>query len=96
MNFQQAHAAYDPTLSGIKLVARPVRNTEPDLLAGRDLCPLVVKGPTGNVLAAFAATGAWTYETIQRRLSQDDVVSLLAGDCADAYVGDRWIGGTEI
>ncbi|MGF6440449.1 hypothetical protein [Paraburkholderia youngii] len=96
MNIQRTQPAYDLTSCGIKIVVRPVRNAEPDLLAGRDLAPLVVKGPTGNVLATYAPTTAWTHESVKQRLCDDKVVALVAGDIANAYLGDQWIGGTEV
>lgn len=87
---------FEPTISGIKLVVRPVTGNASDLLAGREQCDLVIKGPTGNVLANWAAPGRWTHDALGSRLNQDDAVRLVDGDCADAFLGTEWIGSTEV
>jgi hypothetical protein len=89
-------AAYDATACGIKLVVRPVRVGEPDLLIGRENAVLSVLGPTGNVVFNVSPSVPWTHDTIVRSLNHEDVVHAVDGDVAEAYLGDCCIGGTEV
>jgi hypothetical protein len=87
---------YNPTECGIKLFARPTRDFEPDLLAGHEADDLVVKGPGGDVIFRASPSASWTHDSIVQALNQPDVIRVVDGDVADAYLGERWIGSTEI
>ncbi|MEW6343126.1 MAG: hypothetical protein AB1704_20890 [Pseudomonadota bacterium] len=87
---------YNSTESGIKLVARPTCDAEPDLLAGRELDDLVVKGPVEDVIFRVSPSRPWTHDSIVQTLNHADVVRAVHGDVANAYLGDHWIGSTEI
>jgi len=89
-------SAYCRTASGIAVIARPARVGEPDLLIGHANDVLSVKGPVGNVVFSVSPTSAWTHDSIEQALQSADVVCAVNGDVADAYLGDVWIGGTEL
>ncbi|CAB3754423.1 hypothetical protein [Paraburkholderia humisilvae] len=88
--------AYDSTACGIKVIARPTRVGEADLLDGRENEVLSVQGPTGNVVFSVSPAVPWTHDSIVTSLNQHDAVRAVDGDVADAYLGDCWIGGTEV
>ncbi|HDR9756630.1 hypothetical protein KDX16_16185 [Burkholderia vietnamiensis] len=88
--------AYDATACGIKLVGRPIHVGERDLLIGRENAVLSVRGPTGNVVFSVSPSVPWTGDAIVQSLNHEDVVHAVDGDVADAYLGDCWIGGTEV
>ncbi|MBR8172818.1 hypothetical protein KDX27_34390 [Burkholderia cenocepacia] len=88
--------AYDATACGIKLVGRPIHVGEPDLLIGRENAVLSVRGPTGNVVFSVSPSVPWTGDAIVKSLNHEDVVHAVDGDVVDAYLGDCWIGGTEV
>ncbi|WP_176000306.1 hypothetical protein [Burkholderia vietnamiensis] len=88
--------AYDATACGIKLVGRPIHVGERDLLIGRENAVLSVRGPTGNVVFSVSPSVPWTGDAIVQSLNYEDVVHAVDGDVADAYLGDCWIGGTEV
>jgi len=73
---------------GHHLVARPVRSGERDLLHGNELQTLYFK-TGGQVLHCVPApAGGWTHEALQS-VAQP-------ADCWDAYLGDEWVGSSEI
>ncbi|MDN0082367.1 hypothetical protein QU487_06320 [Crenobacter sp. SG2305] len=88
--------AYSSTECGIAVIARPIRHGEPDLLIGRENEALSVKGPTGDVVYSVSPSAPWTHDSIVQALSHADVVRAVNGDVADAYLGDVWIGSTEL
>ncbi|CAB3774576.1 hypothetical protein LMG29542_07954 [Paraburkholderia humisilvae] len=88
--------AYVSTACGIAVVARPRKASEPDLLAGLENAILVVKGPTDNVVFSVSPSLPWTHDAIVTALGHEDVVRAVNDDVADAYLGDCWIGSTEL
>ena len=88
--------AYDGTACGIKLVGLPIHIGERDLLIGRENEILSVRGPTGNVVFSVSPSVPWTADAIVKSLNHEDVVHAVDGDVEDAYLGDCWIGGTEV
>lgn len=91
-----AQRSYAVTACGIKLVSRPMRSGEPDLLIGRENAVLSVRGATGKVVFSASPSVPWTHNLIVQSLNHDDVVRAVDGDVADAYLGDCCIGGTEV
>ncbi len=87
---------YDATACGIKLVGLPIHVGERDLLIGHENEVLSVRGPTGNVVFSVSPSVPWTGNAIVQSLNHEDVVHAVDGDLADAYLGDCWIGGTEV
>jgi hypothetical protein len=94
---QAEHPGFDATVSSLKIVIRPVRVGEGDLLAGRENADLIVKGSTGNVLFRSAPPAPWTRNAIVSLLGRADVVRFVQREgYGDAYLGDRWIGSSEV
>ncbi|MBB4517357.1 hypothetical protein [Paraburkholderia fungorum] len=91
-----AQRSYAVTACGIKLVTRPTRVGEPDLIIGRENSVLSVRGAIGNAVFSASPSVPWTHDSIVQSLDHDDVVRAVDGDVADAYLGDYWIGGTEV
>jgi hypothetical protein len=90
-------AGYDATRSGVKIVMRPVRIGEKDLLEGRENANFVVRGATANVLFSASPSTPWTHEAILSLLNQDELVRLVQEEgYADAYLSDCFIGSTEV
>jgi hypothetical protein len=87
---------FSSTKSRIKLIVRPTRESEPDLLAGYDAEDLLLKGPGGKVIFGIFPSSPWTHDSIVQALDLAEVVRAVHRDVADAYLGDRWIGSTEI
>lgn len=79
----------------IKLVT-DIRGNEPDLLIGNHGLPLEIRSlGSKTVLARFQAPeNGWTHErlmAVAERIDDDDLA-----DGADCYLGEAWIGGTEV
>lgn len=90
-------ARYDVTLSGLNIVTRPLRVGEADLLTGREHANLIVKGAAGHVLFRSVPSAPWTHAALLSLLSREDVVRLVQSEgYGDAYLGDRWVGSTEV
>lgn len=77
----------------IKSVARPTSAKEPDLLHGNEDKPLIVKDLEKVEVMRFTPpdTG-WTHDTIEATAIPEHVY--FAG--CDFYLGDNWIGSTEV
>ncbi|MFN1149603.1 hypothetical protein ACJ0RR_002666 [Serratia liquefaciens] len=75
-----------------KLVAQPISDKEPDLLIGNENYPLKVQDLAGKVLTSISPddTG-WTHAQL---LAID--IDSMAPEGWDAYLGDEWIGSSEI
>lgn len=75
-----------------KIVAEPINENEPDLLIGNKNKTLTIQELAGKVLASIRpdSTG-WTHA----QLLVIDIDS-MAPEGWDAYLGDEWIGSSEI
>jgi|GEM_PF-6877043 len=77
------------------MLVTDVRPGETDLLLGHDTKPLEVCSLDGRVLDTVPAAARWTHSTLlaavgaRRRLIED------AGG-ADFYLGEQFIGSTEV
>ncbi|MFM0275589.1 hypothetical protein PQQ59_33715 [Paraburkholderia aspalathi] len=90
-------AAVQMSRSGIKLVAEAVRAGESDLLAGNERAPFLLKDLSGAVLVKVAPQVVWTHAALFALVDSVEISEHVA-QCggADAYVGNVWIGGTEV
>ncbi|MEZ8028573.1 hypothetical protein [Enterovibrio norvegicus] len=76
--------------SQLHCIARP-RGSEKDILAGNDTYDLVVKDQDGKQVAKIPSPPkGWTYDTLEVACAENGFW------CADGYLGDQWIGSTEI
>lgn len=70
------------------------RSGEPDILSPNKSAPLRIFSLDGIELSCVAApTGGWTHEDL---LGQARSLEHLAQNGADAYLGDAWVGSTEV
>lgn len=83
--------------SGIKLIAEAVRAGEPDLLAGNERATFCLKDLSGTVLTEIAPQVAWTHAALFALVDSAEIIEQVKqSGGADAYVGNVWIGGTEV
>lgn len=70
------------------------RSGEPDILTPYRGAPLRVLCLSGNALTSVAAPkGGWTHEALSEQARR---LERLTHDGADAYLGDAWVGSTEV
>jgi hypothetical protein len=74
------------------IVAQPINEKEPNLLIGNENKGLTIQDLAGKVLASISPddTG-WTHAQL---LAID--IDSMAPEGWDAYLGDEWIGSSEI
>lgn len=68
---------------------------EPDILDGHEHSDLVIKNLQGDILLILAASEPWTHEKLIA-LELGQMIGQGLSDGADAYLGDNWIGSTEV
>lgn len=70
------------------------RPGESDILDAVRMEPLKLADLQGRLIASHVApAGGWTHEALQR------VAAALESQCAagaEAYIGEQWVGGTEV
>lgn len=70
------------------------RPGEPDLLATVKHLAFEIRSFAGNVLETAAApVSGWTHEQLLAVVMQHEAITR---DGADGYLGDHWVGSTEI
>lgn len=73
------------------IVARPLHDSEPDLLVGYELQPLVVKDLDDKEIHRIdAPNNGWSHD----ELESIDYCSISPE--WDAYLGSQWIGSSEV
>ncbi|EJL6419995.1 TPA: hypothetical protein SLZ57_003506 [Vibrio cholerae] len=73
------------------IVTRPSNDQEPDLLVGFERQPLVVKDLDGkDIHRVDAPDNGWTHDILERI----DYYCISAQ--WDAYLGEQWIGSSEV
>ncbi len=73
------------------IIARPLHPNEPDLLAGNEHQPLIVKNlDEKEVRRIDAPENGWSLE----QLEQTDYQQISPE--WDAYLGNQWIGSSEV
>lgn len=72
-----------------------VRPGEPDILAGLEQEDLIIRNMEGHPLLILAASEPWSHQRLEN-LGLDDMIGQQLKLGADAYLGDTWVGGTEI
>lgn len=72
-----------------------VKQGEPDVLEGLEFEDLVIKSMEGETILILAAAGPWTHEKLVQ-LPLEDMIGeyLKMGACA--YLGESWVGSTEV
>ncbi|MDC5708415.1 hypothetical protein [Vibrio europaeus] len=74
------------------IVARPLHPSEPDLLVGYAHHDLVIKNMDGEqCLSVKAPQSGWTHDLLE----QYDY-DAVAKEGWDAYLGNQWIGSSEV
>lgn len=71
------------------------RPGEPDILAGLEHENLIIKNIEGHPILILAASEPWTHESLTG-LDLDQMLGETLDFGASAYLGDTWIGSTEI
>lgn len=80
----------------MRLVARPIREDEPDLLAGWEHEPLFLRALAGHTTLRFDPEPMWSHDSLEAAMSRADVRQFVKIDFgADAFLGGRWIGSSE-
>jgi 5'-deoxynucleotidase len=70
---------------------------EPDLLAGVERLPLVFKSFDGDEITRVLPSEPWDHERLQQAANGVAQIFVQAMDMgADAYLGTRWVGSTEV
>ena len=81
----------------LKLVARPVSEREPDLLAGNENKPLFLRNLTGSETFRIDPMPKWSHDSLDSIVSRSDLAEFVDRHFgADAYLGDVWIGSSEV
>ena len=85
-------------MTSLKLVARPLRSGEPDLLSGKETSSLVIRDLRGMHFLHLEPRAEWTHAQLEMAVCSADVVAFVREHGgADAYLADdQWIGSTEI
>lgn len=74
----------------ITIIADRKSDKEPDILAGFEKKDLLLVSESGDQVVKAAPPAGWTFATLEAAA----IVEL--GEAWDAYLGDRWIGSTEV
>lgn len=69
---------------------------EPCILEGNDMKPLHVKNMEGDLLLALAPAEPWTHKDLCELDIKTFIGEKAMQDGADAYLGDVWVGSTEV
>lgn len=71
------------------------RPGETDLLSGREFDALELRTLTGQVLTRIDAQGPWTHDKLVAAVEANRT---LIDDAygADYYLGEQWVGSTEV
>lgn len=81
----------------LKLIARPINPQEPDLLAGNERESLIVRDLAGTKRMEIPTATDWTHITLEQACTSPAVQAFIAEHGgADAFLGDVWIGSTEV
>lgn len=81
----------------IKIVARPTHGSECDLLAGNERETLVVRDLAGRHWLSIEPLPEWSHDTLESIASRADVVEFVVKHFgADAFLGGRWVGSSEV
>ncbi len=81
----------------LKLVALPLRINEPDLLKGNELEPLFLRALGGEATLRIDPAPIWTHGDLNAAVERGDVRAFVTEHFgADAFVGNQWIGSSEV
>ena len=73
------------------IIARPVLPGEPDLLPGFEGATLKLIGANGGEVARYSApSSGWTHDALEALEHEFTLYQW------DAYLGDQWIGSSEV
>lgn len=72
------------------------REGEKPLLDEKSLQPLVFKNEDGEIVATVTTETAWTHQRLIE-LNQDEILGDHQHRSAiNAYIGEQWVGSTEV
>ncbi|QSL63980.1 hypothetical protein G0D86_29790 (plasmid) [Burkholderia multivorans] len=81
----------------MKLIARPSRAGEPDLLTGNEREPLFLRALGGQATLRIVPASPWTHDALDAAAEREDVIAFVEENFgADAFLGGRWIGSSEV
>jgi hypothetical protein len=81
----------------LKLVARPLRRGEPDLLTGNEREPLFLRALGGQATFRINPALTWTHDGLDAAAEREDVSAFVTEHFgADAFLGGRWVGSSEV
>lgn len=69
-----------------------VRDGEPDILSGYEFEDLVFVDYGGREVFRVGPDGCWTHG----QLEQLRVPARFEDECLDAFLGEQWVGSTEV
>lgn len=77
------------------IVARPINQSEPDLLVGLEFEPLIIKNLKGAVMGRInPPESGWNHDSLE--LTEDEIYKISPFGW-DLYLGvGGWIGGSEV
>lgn len=74
-----------------------VQGDEPDLLAGHEWDDFRICDLQGKELLRIPASGAWTMEKLSVALCRSDVTRAIENSFgSNYYLGQQWVGSTEV
>ena len=77
------------------IVTRSLTANEPDLLIGNEAVKLFIKDLSGDALAEYSApVNGWTHDKLEA-LERDTCFAAYP-DGWDAFLGECWVGSSEI
>lgn len=72
------------------------RPGEPDILTDFKHQNLIFKGHCGPTTEVQPPKEGWSHETIVREVERFNEKAVVRYDVWDAYLGEQWIGSTEV
>lgn len=77
------------------IVTRSLTANEPDLLIGNEAVKLFIKDLSGDALAEYSApVDGWTHDKLEALVR--DTFFAAYPDGWDAFLGECWVGSSEI
>ncbi|MFL9876729.1 hypothetical protein [Paraburkholderia megapolitana] len=81
----------------VRLVVRRIREDERDLLAGWEHEPLFLRDLAGHSTLRIDPEPMWSHDSLEAAISRADVQQFVKVNFgADAFLGGRWIGSSEV
>lgn len=73
------------------------RKGEPEILSSYSNLNLMIKDTDGRLLfISEPPIGGWTTDLLSSAVLHDDIVHLAQYMALDAFLGEQWVGSTEV